>query len=85
MDKQGNIVAESDKTSDYWQGDEDKFIKSFAQGKGAVFIDEPVFDESSERYVVQVSVPVLEPVTKKAIGAVTVGIDLDILAEQFVY
>ena len=34
MDKQGNIVAESNKTSDYWQGDEDKFVKSFADGKG---------------------------------------------------
>ncbi|OGX16167.1 MAG: hypothetical protein A2166_06350 [Omnitrophica WOR_2 bacterium RBG_13_41_10] len=85
MDKQGNIVAETDKTTDYWQGDEDKFIKSFADGKGVVFIDEPVFDESSERYSVQVSAPVLDPDTHKAIGAITVGIDLDILAEQFVY
>lgn len=85
MDKQGNIVAETGRTSDYWQGDEDKFVKSFAGGKGAVFIDEPAYDDSSKKYSVQVSVPVRDPDTKKAIGAITVGIDLDILAEQFIY
>lgn len=85
MDQQGNIVAETNKTSDYRQADEDKFIKSFADGKGAVFIDEPAFDSSSETFVVQVSVPVFDPGTKKAIGAMTAGIDLDILAELFVY
>ena len=26
MDKQGSIVAGSNKTSDYWQGDEEKFV-----------------------------------------------------------
>ena len=51
MDKHGCIVGETDKTSDYWQGDEDKFIESFADGKGAIFISESLFDESSERYL----------------------------------
>lgn len=37
MDNQGANVAMSDKTSDYWQGDEDKFVRSFAGGEGKVF------------------------------------------------
>jgi hypothetical protein len=79
MDKQGNIVAESNKTSDYWQGDEDKFVKSFADGKGAIFIDKPSFDESVQAYLIQVSVPILNPYTGGAIGAMTVGVDLEAL------
>ena len=81
MDQQGLIVAESDKTLDYWQGDEDKFIRSFAQGKGSVFVAEPAFDECTRSYSIQVSVPVFDPDTEKVIGVMTVGIDLDALTE----
>ncbi|MBU0649525.1 PDC sensor domain-containing protein [Patescibacteria group bacterium] len=82
MDKQGCIVAETDKTSDFWQGDEDKFIKSFANGKGDIFIDEASYDESTGIYSVQVSVPVLDADSGRAIGAMTVGIDLDLFASE---
>lgn len=82
MDRQGCIVAESNKTSDYWQGDEDKFVKSFADGKGSIFIDEPTFDQSSRKYTSQVSVPVRDPDTGAAIGAITVGVDLDAMGQQ---
>ena len=81
MDHQGLIVAETDRTSDYWQGDEDKFIKSFNRGQGAIFIDESTYDESTHTYSTQVSVPIVDPDTGKAIGAMTVGVELDALAE----
>jgi hypothetical protein len=79
MDKQGNIVSETDKTTDYWQADEDKFIKSFAYGKGDIFIGEAIFGESTNRYLIQVSAPILDIDTRRAIGVITVGIDLDVL------
>jgi hypothetical protein len=75
MDNQGANVAMTDKTSDYWQGDEAKFQKSFAGGGGAVFVDEVEFDDSAQAYLVQVSVPVKDG--GKAIGAITFGIDID--------
>lgn len=75
MDNQGANVAMTDKTSDYWQGDEAKFKNSFSGGKGAVFVDEVEFDDSAQAYLVQVSVPVLDG--GKAIGAITFGIDID--------
>ncbi|MFH1985319.1 MAG: hypothetical protein ABIL58_26070 [Pseudomonadota bacterium] len=75
MDNQGANVAMTDKTSDYWQGDEAKFQKSFAGGAGAVFVDEVEFDDSAQAYLVQVSVPVVDG--GKAIGAITFGIDVD--------
>ena len=74
MDQLGANVAMTDKTSDYWQGDEAKFINSF-NGGGAVFVDDVAFDDSSQAYLVQVSVPVKDG--RAVIGAITFGIDLD--------
>lgn len=76
MDNQGANVAMTDKTSDYWQGDEAKFENSYADGEGDVFIDEIEFDDSTQTYSVQVSFPVRDH-EGRVIGAVTVGIDID--------
>lgn len=75
MDNQGANVAMTDKTSDFWQGDEAKFQKSFNNGKGVVFVDEVEFDDSAQAYLVQVSVPVIDGST--VIGAITFGIDVE--------
>jgi len=75
MDNQGANVSMTGKTSDYWQGDEAKFKKSFAGGAGAVFVDEVEFDDSTQAYLVQASVPVKDG--GKVIGAITFGIDVD--------
>jgi hypothetical protein len=75
MDNKGANVAMTDKTSDYWQGDEAKFKNSFNGGSGAVFVDEVEFDDSAQAYLVQVSVPVKDG--GNVIGAITFGIDVD--------
>lgn len=73
MDNQGANVAITEKTSDYWQGDEKKFAEPF---KGAAFIDQVKFDESTQTYSVQVSVPVVGA-DGKPIGAICFGIDIE--------
>jgi len=73
MDNKGANVGMTNKTSDYWQGDEDKFTKSYNGGAGGTHFSKLSFDESTQSYVIQVSVPVMED--GKAIGAVTFGID----------
>jgi hypothetical protein len=75
MDNQGANVCMSDKTSDYWQGDEAKFQKTFTGGAGSIFIDDVKFDKSSQTYVVQASLPIKEGNT--AIGSITFSIDVD--------
>ncbi len=75
MDNLGGNVCMTDKTSDYWQGDEDKFIESYNHGNGAVHISDVKFDDSTQAYIVQVSVPVKD--NSKVIGAITIGIDVD--------
>lgn len=79
MDQQGCNVAMSSKTSDFYQGDEAKFQKSYNNGKGAVFADKVKFDESTKTSSSQISLPVVDPSTKKVIGAITVGIDIESL------
>ena len=68
MDEHGANVCVSRETSDYWQGDEDKWKKPFLEGRAA-FVDEPALDASSATYAVQLSVPLLEG--RKRIGALT--------------
>jgi len=75
MDSQGANVAMTNKTSDYWQGDEAKFTDSYKGGAGAVHIGKVKFDKSVQAYLVQVSVPVMD--AGKAIGAITIGINVD--------
>lgn len=75
MDNQGANVAMTDKTSDYWQGDEAKFTESYKGGKGAIHISDVEFDDSTQAYLVQVSVPVKDGA--KVIGAITFGVDVD--------
>ncbi|GAB4349715.1 MAG: hypothetical protein Kow006_11740 [Gammaproteobacteria bacterium] len=80
MDNQGANVAMTNKTSDYWQGDEAKFTESFKGGNGGVHVSEVEFDSSVQAYLVQVSVPVMEG--GKAIGAITIGVNVDELEKS---
>jgi hypothetical protein len=79
MDAKGLNVGQSDVTSDYWQGDEAKWQKTYAVGPGEVFVDEVEEDESTQALQSQASVTISDPATGKAIGAITVGINLDML------
>ena len=77
MDNRGLNVAISDITSDYMQGDEAKWKKTFGQGAGHVFVDEVEFDDSSESFQCQVSATIVDPDSGQAIGAVTFGINVE--------
>jgi hypothetical protein len=77
MDNKGLNVGQSDVTSDYWQGDEDKWQKSFSAGADAVFVDEVEKDESTQQLQSQVSFSIVDPATNTAIGAITFGVNLD--------
>ncbi len=79
MDNKGLNVAQSDVTSDYWQGDEAKWKKTFLAGPDALFIDEVEFDESTQTYQAQVSVSIADPDSGESIGAITVGVNVELL------
>jgi hypothetical protein len=81
MDNLGLNLAQSDPTSDYWQGDEDKWLKTYPAGPDAVFVDGVEFDESSQAMQSQVSFSIADPATGETVGAVTVGVNVDILLQ----
>jgi hypothetical protein len=77
MDARGLNVGLSDVTSDYWQGDEAKWQKTFLVGPGSLFVDDPDKDESTQSVQVQASMTVSDPASGEAIGAITIGVNLD--------
>jgi len=79
MDRFGMNVAISDPTSDFYQGDEAKYIDTYLVGPGAVHVSEVEFDESTGLDQTQVSMTVTDPDTGAPIGAVTFGVNLNVL------
>ncbi|MGF1554200.1 MAG: hypothetical protein ACFBWO_17110 [Paracoccaceae bacterium] len=79
MDRYGLNVAISDPTSDYYQGDEAKYQQTYLVGPGAVHVSEVEFDESTGLDQTQVSMTVIDPDNGTPIGAVTFGINLNVL------
>lgn len=79
MDNRGLNVGQSEITSDYWQGDEAKWQKTYSAGADAVFVDEVEMDESTQAFQSQVSMSIVDPATGEVIGAITVGVNVDAL------
>jgi hypothetical protein len=79
MDNRGLNVGQSEITSDYWQGDEAKWQKTYQAGADALFIDEVEMDESTQAFQSQLSMSIVDPASGEVIGAITVGINIDAL------
>jgi hypothetical protein len=76
-DIKGANVAAYPPTSDYWQGDEEKFTLSYNDGNGKVFIGPLELDESTQKTQVQISAPIIED--EKTIGVLILGVSVDYL------
>lgn len=74
-DSHGLNVGQSSITSDYWQGDEAKFKKTYGVGADAVFIDDAELEKDSATWRAQVNMTVTDDKGAK-IGAATVEINL---------
>ncbi len=81
MDAKGLNVGQSAITSDFWQGDEGKFQKTYPKGSGTVFVDEPEYHDGSKTWRTQVNLTVSNT-EKQPIGAVTVEYNLSELARR---
>lgn len=78
-DARGLNVAQSEVTSDYWQGDEDKWSVPFGKPEGTLHFGEIELDESTQTYQSQVSMPINDPDSGKPLGALTVGVNVEML------
>jgi len=75
MDARGLNVADSRLTHDYWQGDEEKFTKTFPLGAGAVHWGDPERDDVTGRVMRMVARTLTDPKTGEPIGAIAIGYD----------
>ncbi len=79
--RHGETIAAYPLTTDYWQGDEEKWTKAYAGGNGEVYVGPVAYDESSKSDSVQISVPVLDK--GKAIGVIVVGVKLSYIQARY--
>lgn len=79
MDSRGLTVGANAPTSDYMQGDEAKWTRTFEVGPEAVHVGDLEFDPSTETYQAQYSATIVDPATGDPIGAITVGMRIEAL------
>ena len=79
MDSKGLNAGQSAITSDYWQGDEDKWLKTFSAGANAIHLGDVEQDESTQAFQSQLSLPIVDPASGAVIGAITIGINVEAL------
>lgn len=75
-DRQGRLIAASNPTSDYFQADEDWWQSASADGRrGQVSVTDVRWDESSQRFAVEIAVPVPAPGSEDFAGILKVVAD----------
>lgn len=57
-DRDGRLVAASNLTSDYYQGDEDWWTRVMTEGDGEATVSDVRWDESARAYAMEIAVPV---------------------------
>lgn len=76
MDDKGLNVGQSSITSDYWQGDEAKYKKTFLVAPDAVFVDDPEWHKGTKTWRAQVNMTIASQKGGQAIGAAVFEINL---------
>jgi hypothetical protein len=77
-DRHGLNVGQSTATNDYWQGDENKFLKTFARNTDDIFIDRADRDDATQLLETQASFTIRDE-GGSPIGIATVTIVIDAL------
>ncbi len=74
MDSTGLNAGQSAITSDFWQGDEAKWQKTYLVGPDAVFIDDIEINEETGTEIAQLNLSIAQD--GKVVGAITVDVNL---------
>jgi hypothetical protein len=75
-DRFGRLAAVSNRTSDYYQADEDWWKEAFDDGiHGRVSVSDVLWDESARVFAIDIAVPVPDPVTGNLVGILKTSAD----------
>jgi len=80
-DQYGANVGATNRTSDYYQADEDWWQAAYNAGEGAVYIGQPAFDESSATYASIIAIPLYAHNTKNIIGILRTTLNLKAITD----
>ena len=69
-DAEGRLVAASNKTSDYFQGDEQWWGNCYLEGVGNRYISDITFDESANVFGLEIAQPITDPPSDEVIGVI---------------
>jgi len=73
----GTLVAMSGLSSDFWQGDEAKFERHIRKDPSNLYISRVYYDESTSRFQVIVSKPVIAAGHWLPLGVLVIGLDVE--------
>jgi signal transduction histidine kinase len=75
-DQYGALVAATNRTSDFYQADEEWWQKAWNDGRGALYIGQPTYDESSKTFALAIAVPIYEQGTTNIVGVLRTTFDV---------
>jgi GAF domain-containing protein/HAMP domain-containing protein len=82
-DRYGGNVAATNRTSDYYQADEEWWQAAYNNGQGSVYISQPQYDESSQTFALLFAVPVVNSETGEVVGVLRTTVNLNLFLAEF--
>jgi hypothetical protein len=76
-DKYGQLLAASDITSDFYQGDEAAFIQAQELPQGQLVLEPLAYDNSTRQFSVKVSGPFYDQQNGAFLGVLTLAVNID--------
>ena len=80
-DKYGAIVSSTNRTSDYYQADEEWWVSAWNNGSGGFYISEPLYDESAGVNAIQMAIPIPGHGREDYVGVIRATINITELGE----
>lgn len=82
-DRYGANISATNRTSDYYQADEEWWQAAYNNGRGAVYIGEPAYDQSIANYAMIIAIPVYAHNTQNIVGILRSTVELNTLTSIF--
>jgi GAF domain-containing protein/HAMP domain-containing protein len=76
-DKYGAVFASTNRTSDYYQADEEWWQTAYNNGQGAFYLGQPEFDQSSKTFALIMAIPLYAHGTHEIQGVLRTTIQMD--------
>ncbi len=81
-DRYGGLVAANELTSDFYQADEEWWLRAYNDKQGAIYVSpSPEYDESAGTYSILISLPVFDRQSGELIGVLRTTYRIDALIE----